>query len=48
MLPSQDLLAKGSEAHSVHGFISTAAKKHDVKIESAKNDAGEPAYKIAK
>jgi hypothetical protein len=36
------------QAHSVRGFISTAAKKHGVKIESAKNDAGERTYKIAK
>jgi uncharacterized protein DUF3489 len=36
------------QAHSVRGFISTAAKKHDVKIESAKSDAGERTYKIAK
>jgi Protein of unknown function (DUF3489) len=36
------------QAHSVRGFISTAAKKHGVKIESAKNDAGERTYRIAK
>ena len=36
------------QAHSVRGFISTAGKKHGVKIESAKNDAGERTYKIAK
>jgi hypothetical protein len=36
------------QAHSVRGFISTASKKHGVKIESAKNDAGERVYKIAK
>jgi hypothetical protein len=36
------------QAHSVRGFISTAAKKHGVKIESAKNDAGERTYKISK
>jgi Protein of unknown function (DUF3489) len=36
------------QAHSVRGFISTAGKKHDIKIESAKNDAGERTYKIAK
>ena len=28
------------QAHSVRGFISTAAEKHGVRIESAKNDAG--------
>jgi hypothetical protein len=32
----------------VRGFISTAAKKHGVKIESAKNDAGERAYRTAR
>ena len=36
------------QAHSVRGFISTAGKKHGVKIESAKNDAGERTYKISK
>jgi hypothetical protein len=36
------------QAHSVRGFISTAAKKHGGKIESAKNNAGERVYKIAK
>jgi hypothetical protein len=36
------------QAHSVRGFISTAAKKHGVTIESAKNDTGERVYKIAK
>jgi hypothetical protein len=36
------------QAHSVRGFLSTAAKKHGLKIESAKNDAGERLYKIGK
>jgi hypothetical protein len=36
------------QAHSVRGFISTAGKKHGVKIESAKNDAGERTYRIGK
>jgi hypothetical protein len=36
------------QAHSVRGFISTAAKKQSIKIESAKNEAGERVYKIAK
>jgi hypothetical protein len=36
------------QAHNVRGFISTAAKKHGVKIESAKNDAGERTYRIGK
>jgi hypothetical protein len=36
------------QAHSVRGFISTAGKKHGVKIESAKNDAGERLYRTAK
>jgi hypothetical protein len=35
------------QAHSVRGFLSTAAKKHRLKIESAKNDAGDRVYKIA-
>jgi hypothetical protein len=33
---------------SVRGFISIAAKKHSIKIESAKNEAGDRVYKIAK
>ena len=36
------------QAHSVRGFISTAGKKHGIKIESAKNDAGERTYRIGK
>ena len=36
------------QAHSVRGFISTAAKKHKVNIESAKNEAGDRVYKITK
>jgi hypothetical protein len=34
------------QAHSVRGFLSTAAKKHGLKIESAKNEAGERAQVI--
>ena len=40
--------ATGWQAHSVRGFISTAGKKQGIKIESAKSDAGERTYKIAK
>ena len=36
------------QAHSVRGFLSTAAKKHGIKIQSAKNDAGERCYSIGK
>jgi hypothetical protein len=36
------------QAHSVRGFLSTAAKKHRLKIESAKTEAGDRVYKIAK
>ena len=36
------------QAHSVRGFISTAAKKHKVNIDSSKNEAGERVYKITK
>jgi hypothetical protein len=32
------LLKLSRQAHSVRGFISTAGKKHSVKIESAKNE----------
>jgi hypothetical protein len=36
------------QAHSVRGFLSTAAKKHGLKIESAKSDSGDRAYHIEK
>ena len=36
------------QAHSVRGFISTAGKKHHVKIESSKNESGGRVYRIAK
>lgn len=36
------------QAHSVRGFISTAAKKHGINIESSKSDAGDRVYRIAK
>ncbi len=36
------------QAHSVRGFLSTAGKKHNVKIESAKNEAGDRVYSIAR
>jgi len=38
----------GWQAHSVRGFISTAGKKHNVQIESSKNDSGDRVYKITK
>jgi hypothetical protein len=36
------------QAHSVRGFISTAAKKHNITIESSKSEAGDRVYKVAK
>src|SRR5262249_14576237 len=36
------------QAHSVRGFLSTAGKKRGIKIQSAKNDAGERVYQIQK
>ncbi len=35
------------QAHSVRGFLSTAGKKHRLKIESTRTEAGERTYKIA-
>ena len=35
------------QAHSVRGFLSTAAKKHGLKIESTKTESGDRLYKIA-
>jgi hypothetical protein len=36
------------QAHSVRGFLSTAAKKHSLKIESTKTKAGDRVYQIKK
>ena len=36
------------QPHSVRGFLSTAAKKHDLKIESTKTEAGDHVYQIKK
>ncbi len=36
------------QAHSVRGFLSTAAKKHKLQIESARNETGERVYSIKK
>src|SRR3984893_9109735 len=36
------------QAHSVRGFLSTAAKKHGLKIESTKTEAGDRIYQIKK
>jgi hypothetical protein len=36
------------QAHSVRGFLSTAAKKHGLKIESAKTEVGDRVYQIKK
>ena len=35
-------------AHSVRGFLSTAAKKHSLQIESGKTEAGDRVYRIQK
>lgn len=44
-----DIMAStGWQPHSVRGFISTAGKKHRVKIESSKNEAGDRVYQTAK
>ena len=42
-------IAKATEwqNHSIRGFISIAAKKQGLKIESTKNEAGERTYRIA-
>jgi hypothetical protein len=36
------------QKHSIRGFLSTAAKKHGLKIESTKTEAGERVYQIRK
>ena len=42
------MTATAWQAHSVRGFISTAGKKHNVQIESLKNDAGDRVYRTVK
>ena len=40
--------ATGWQAHSVRGFLSTAAKKYGLKIESTKTAAGDRVYRTKK
>ena len=40
--------ATGWQAHTVRGFISIAAKKNRINIESSKNEAGERTYRMVK
>jgi hypothetical protein len=40
--------AMGWLPHSVRGFLSTAAKKHGLKIESTKTEAGDRVYQAKK
>jgi len=42
------MAAAGWQAHSVRGFISTAGRKHGVKIESLKSEAGDRIYRVVK
>ena len=46
--PGRDQKATDWQAHSVRGFLSTAAKKHGLKIESTKTEAGDRVYQIKK
>jgi hypothetical protein len=36
------------QKHSIRGFLSTAAKKHGLKIEFTKTEAGDRLYQIKK
>jgi hypothetical protein len=36
------------QAHSIRGFLSTAAKKHGLKIESTKTEGGDRVYQVKK
>ena len=36
------------QEHSIRGFLSTAAKKHGLKIESTKTEAGDRVYQTKK
>jgi hypothetical protein len=40
--------ATGWQKHSVRGFVSLARSQRGLKIESAKNAAGERVYRLAK
>ena len=40
--------ASNWQAHSVRGYLSTAAKKHGLNIQSSKNEAGDRVYKISR
>jgi hypothetical protein len=42
------MTATAWQAHSVRGFLSAAAKKHGLKIESTKTQAGQGVYQIRK
>ena len=45
---SDIMKATGWQAHTVRGFISIAAKKNRINIESSKNEAGERTYRMVK
>jgi len=40
--------ATGWQAHSLHSFLSTAKRKHNLKIEYTKTEAGDWVYQIKK
>jgi Protein of unknown function (DUF3489) len=42
------LKATDWQKHSIRGFLSTAAKKHSLKIESTKTETGDRVYQIRK
>jgi len=42
------MTATGWQARSVRGFLSTAAKKHRIKIDSSKSESGDRVYRAAK
>jgi hypothetical protein len=41
-------IVKDWQKHSIRGFLSTAAKKHGLKIESTKTETGDRVYQIRK
>lgn len=40
--------ATGWQAHSIRGFLSTAAKRHGINVASAKNESGTRVYSATK
>ena len=47
-IPAEIVDATDWQKHSIRGYLSTAAKKRGLKIESTKNEAGDRVYQAKK